>query len=367
LKNKETNIYFIKEEKMLKNLLVLALVVLLIISCGDKNNQPEKQLTDKEKYSFDSTDLKTEGIDNSGKSFQLEYKLKKGDLLTYRLTTISRNTQAITITDSTVSSGVNQKIIYVFDIAVKEVDEEGNTEAEIKINSLKLDANANTEKYSFEAGKDNDTAKIKQFAEFYSLYNNPFSIRFNKKGEILEIFKADKISNKYLELKGAADSLSIEDKNVVKQDLINGVLKPFVTQVFRKVPDKEVYKDSTWFIKQPPIPFMVYQINYTNTYKVGSVEKLEDSRIAVVDAGIQFAYSGQSKVSERGVDYNFQKPVSTAEGKFYFDVDKGYQLKSRTKTNLQITYTMEANTPQGKQKGKRSESVTSQNILELIK
>lgn len=352
---------------MLKNIFVLILLSLFVIACGEKGDQPGKVLSDKEKYAFDSTDLKTEGLDNSGKPFALEYKLKKGDLLTYRLTTISKNTQAITVTDSTISSGVDQKIIYLFDVAVKEVDEEGNTEAEIKINSLRLDANANTEKYSFEAGKDNDTAKIKQFAEFYSLYNNPFSVRINKKGEILEVFKADKISNKYLELKGAADTLSVEDKNMVKQDLINGVLKPFVTQVFRKIPDKEVYKDSTWFVKQPPIPFMVYQINYTNTYKVASVEKLENSRIAVVDAGIQFAYTGQSKVNDRGIDYNFQKPVSTAEGKFYFDVDKGYQIKSRTKTNLQISYTMEANTPQGKQKGKRSETVASSNILELIK
>ena len=352
---------------MLKNLLALFIITVLLISCGEKNNQPENQLSEKEKYSFDSTDLKTEGVDNSGKSFQLEYKFKQGDALNYRLTTISKNIQSFTVQDSTVSQGVDQKIIYLFNVVIKEVDEDGNTEAEVKINSLKLDANANNETYSFEAGKDNDTSIIKQFSEFYSLYNNPFNVRINKKGEILEIFKADKISNKYLELKGVADTLSVEDKNMVKQDLINGVLKPFVTQVFRKVPDKEVYKDSTWFIKQPPIPFMVYQINYTNTYKVASVEKIDDGRIAVVDAGIQFAYSGQSKVNDRGIDYVFQKPVSTAEGKFYFDVDNGYQLKSRTKTNLQITYTMEANTPQGKQKGKRSETVTSQNILELIK
>lgn len=352
---------------MFKYIFVLALTSLLIISCGEKGNQPGKVLSEKEKYSFDSTDLKTDGLDNSGKPFGMEYKFKPGDLLSYRLTTISINTQSMTVKDSSISSGVNQKIVYLFDVSVKEVDEEGNIDAEIKINSLKLDADANKEKYSFEAGKDNDTAKIKQFAEFYSLYNNPFSIRFNKKGEVLEIYKADKISNKYLELKGAADTLSVEDKNMVKQDLINGVLKPFVTQVFRKVPEKEIYKDSTWFVKQAPIPFMVYQINYTNTYKVSSVEKLEDSRVAVVDAGIQFAFTGKSNVNQGGITYSFQKPVSTAEGKFYFDVDKGHQIKSRTKTNLQISYSMEANTPQGKQKGQRSESVSSSNFLELIK
>ena len=164
--------------------------------------------------------------DNSGKPFLMEYKFKKGDKISYRLTTISNNSQAITI-DSTMSTSVEQKIIYLLDLNVKDIDEEGITEAEIKINSLKLDASANGQKFEFEAGKDNDTAKIKQFAEFYSLYNNAFSIRFNKKGDVLEIYKADKISNKFLELRGAADTISANDRNMVKQELISGVLQPF--------------------------------------------------------------------------------------------------------------------------------------------
>lgn len=320
---------------MLKNIFVLFLVSVLILGCSEK-------------------------------PFQLEYKFKQGDKLRYSLTTISNNTQSVII-DTTVTSSVEQTIIYLFEISIKEVDAEGNTEAEININSVKLNAKTDKDTFSFEAGVDNDTVKIKQFSEFYSLYNNPFNVRINKKGEIVEILKAENISNKFLELKGALGKLSNDEKIAVQKDLVDGVLKPFVTQVFRKVPNKELNKDSTWFVRQPPIPFMVYQINYTNTYKVVSVEKRDDSRVAVVEAGIKFEYSGESKVNERGIEYSFQEPISSAEGQFDFDIDNGYQLKSRTKTNLQITYTMEANTPQGKQKGKRSETVTSQNILELIK
>ena len=350
---------------MLKKLLVLIAFSFVLISCGDKNNEPEKTLTDKEKYSFDSTDLKTEGLDNTGKPFLMEYKFKKGDKVVYRLTTISNNIQTI-IMDTTISSGVDQKIIYLLDLIVKEVDEDGSTEAEIKINSLKLEASANGQTFNFEAGKDVDSAKTQQFAEFQALYNNPFSVRFNKKGDILEVFKADKISNRFLELKGAADTISVNDRNLIRQDLINGVLTPLITQVIRKVSDKEVYTDSTWQIQQAPIPLMVYQINYTNTYKVESVEKLEDSRVAVIDAGIDFKYTGESKVSQGNVSYSFQKPISTADGKLYFDVDRGIQIKSRTKTRLEISYTMEANTPQGKQKGSRSDVITNTNILELL-
>ncbi|HEX9251176.1 MAG TPA: DUF6263 family protein [Ignavibacteriaceae bacterium] len=350
---------------MLKYLLVLITSSLILISCGDKNNGPEKNLTEKEKYAYDSTDLKTEGMDTSGKPFLMEYKFKKGDKIMYRLTTISNNLQTIKM-DTTISSGVNQKIIYILDLLVKEVDEDGSTEAEINFNSIKLEAAANGQTFNFEAGKDLDSAKIHQFAEYQALYNNPFSARFSKKGDILEVYKADKISNKFLELKGAADTISVNDRNLIRQDLINGVLTPLITQIIRKLSDKEVYKDSTWQIQQAPIPLMVYQINYTNTYKVESVEKLEDDRVAVINAGIDFKYSGQSKVNQGNVFYNFEKPKSTAEGKIYFDVDRGIQIKSRTKTRLEISYTMEANTPQGKQKGARSDVITNTNILELL-
>ncbi len=87
---------------MFKHLLALIIFSLILIGCGEKNNQPEKSLSDKEKYSFDSTDLKTEGIDNSGKPFLIQYKFNKGDKFTYRLTTISENTQKI-IVDTTIS------------------------------------------------------------------------------------------------------------------------------------------------------------------------------------------------------------------------------------------------------------------------
>lgn len=350
---------------MLKYLLVLITFSFILFGCGDKNNEPEKTLTDAEKYSYDSTDLKTDGLDTSGKPFLMEYKFKKGDKIVYRLTTISNNTQKVTM-DTTISNVVNQKIIYLLDIDIKEVDEDGAAEAEIKINSLKLEASANGETFNFEAGKNADSTKIQQFAEFQALHNNPFSVRFSKRGEILEVFKADKISNKYLEIKGAADTISANDRNLIRQDLINGVLTPLLTQIIRKVSDKEMYTDSTWQIQQAPIPLMVYQINYTNTYKVESVEKFDDNRVAVINAGIDFKYTGQSKVNQGNVMYNFEKPLSTAEGKIYFDVDKGMQIKSRTKTRLEISYSMEANTPQGKQKGTRRDVISNTNILELL-
>jgi hypothetical protein len=121
---------------MLKNLIVLVAFSLIFISCGEKNNKSDKVLSDKEKYSFDSSDVKTEGIDNSGKPFQLQYKFKKGDEYTYRLTTLSDNNQKITA-DTTITSLVSQKIVYLVKMNVKEIDTDGNFDAEMIISSIK--------------------------------------------------------------------------------------------------------------------------------------------------------------------------------------------------------------------------------------
>lgn len=351
---------------MLKYSVVLISFIFLFIGCGEKTDKPANDLSGDNKFTFDSTNLKTEGIDQSGKPFLMEYKFKKGDKHLYRVTSISKNTQKLEM-DTTITSGVDQKIVYLIDFEVKDVDKDGTTEAELKINSIKLNAEVNKEKFEFETEKDTDSSKLVQFAEYHSLHNNPFSVTFNKKGEVMEVFRAEKISNKFLELKGAADTISANDRNSIRQDIIAGILAPLVTQIIRKLSDKEVYKDSTWELKQAPVSMMVYQINYVNKYKVENVEKLDDHRIAVIDASISFDYKGQSKITQGNVTYNFDKPKSTAEGKIYFDVDQGLQLKSKTKTSMQLNYSMEANTPQGKQKGSRSDLVTNTNIVELIK
>lgn len=350
---------------MYKYFLMLITFIFIVVSCSDKNNESDKALTDEEKYSFDSTSLKTEGIDNTGQPFKIEYKFKKGEKFVYRLTTISENTQSIEM-DTTISNKMNQKVIYLLDLDIKDVDDEGTIEADAKITSLKLEAFANGKQFDFEAGKENDSTKLQQFAEFQAMYNNPFTVRFDKKGEILEVYKVDKISNRFLEIRDALDSVSTEDKNMIKQELINAVLNPLITQIIRRTPDKEVYTDSTWQMSQKPLALMVFQINYVNLYKIQSVEKIDNNRVAIIDADIDFSYTGNPVLKQQNITYNFQKPISTADGKIYFNVDKGFQIKSLTKTRLEISYNYEANTPKGKQRIKQSESVANTNILELL-
>lgn len=348
-------------KKLLSVLFVL--ITFVFIACGDKNKDDIIKI-DAELYNYDSTGFKTEPV-NDNSTFELGYRFDKGEKILYRLVSISETAQKI-VADTTLTNNVKQEIIYLIEFEPKSTEQDGTVEAEVKIVGLKLNANVNGEKMFFDAVNEKDTLQIQRYAEFASMWNNPFSIRFSKYGEISEIFRVDKISNKFLKLRNA-DSVDVQTKNMVKDDMVNSVLKPLMGQLIRKVTNKVLAVDSSWTAPQPPVPMMVFQINYTNKYKVAGIEKYNDNKLAVLDAGMDYSVEGQTKISERGVNYNFNKPVSKGEGKIYFNISKGRIQKSRTTSSTSFSFTMEADTPQGKQKGKREEFVSNTNILELVK
>lgn len=338
-------------------------VAFVIISCDDKNKNEIPKI-DSELYNFDSTGFKTEPV-NDNSTFELEYRFDRGEKILYRLVSISETAQKI-IADTTLTNNIKQEIIYLIEFEPKSTESDGTVEAEVKIVGLKLNANVNGEKMGFDAVNEKDSLQIQRYAEFAAMWNNPFSIRFSKYGEISEIFRVDKISNKFLKLKNA-DSVDVQTKNMVKDDIVNSVLKPLMGQLIRKVTNKVLAVDSTWSAPQPPVPMMVFQINYTNKYKIAGIEKFDNNKLAVIDAGMDYSVEGETKINERGVNYNFNKPVSKGEGQIYFNISKGRIQKSRTTSSTSFSFTMEADTPQGRQKGKREEFVSNTNILELVK
>lgn len=349
---------------MIKYFGFIIAISFLLIACGEKNEQPEAEKIDSTAYVYDQSDLKTEGVDNTTKSFKLSYNFNKGDKARYRLTTISENVQTVSA-ETTITMKLHQEVIYLVDFEINSVEDDGTTEAELKINALKLMADVNGEKFTFEAGKEKDSSQIKRFAEFYSLWNNPFSIRFSKSGEILEIFRVDKISNKFFKLKDA-DTVNIQTKNLIKDDMVANVLKPLTIQIIRSLPDKEVAKDSTWSVRQNPITMMAFQILFTNKYKLDEVELLDDEKLAVIEAGMDYTATGNTNFTEQGVNYKFNKPIAKGEGKIYFNLDKGIVQKSRTLSSTEFFFTMEMDTPVGKQKGSRKEILSNTNVVELI-
>lgn len=352
---------------MIKKLLTLSafsvLIVFLTIGCGDQKDDAVETTADV--LQFDSTDLKLEKIEDETGIYFLAYKFEKGDKFRYRFSSISVNEQDIQ-SDTSIMVNLQQTITYLLEMTINEVDVDGVADIAFNVSSIKINADANGEKFNVKTDDDSDSTQLMQFAEHYALTSNPFIVRVDAKGNIIEFSRIDRIVNKFLQIREFADSANAEDKRMLRENFTQSAIKPLVQQIFRVLPKTEVAVDSSWSIKQQPISLMVYQVDYENVFRVAGFEKLGKDKIAVLDAAVKSSVTGNDKATEGGVTYTFTKPKTSAEGKVYFNIDRGLIQKSKTTTNVQFSMTMEAMSPMGLQKGTRKDKNINTNILELL-
>ncbi len=348
----------------MKYIITLAFAFMLLAGCGKKSEQAP--INDATKYQVDSSDIKAVPIENQNESFQLEYKLAKGKTYHYRLSTITGDLQTIKTSDTTFTSSVNQTIIYLVDLTPVSVDKDGIMEINCVFNSVKLNANANGREFNYESSTNKDSVQRNKYADYEALTNSDIGLRISKRGEILEVFRTDKIVNKFLSIKGLTDSVNAAEIAQLKTNMVEGAVKPLLYQIFRSLPDHQLAKDSGWTYQQPASQFMVFQMQNTNTYKITGLEKFGEDKLAVIEGGLKTEISGKNKVSQQGVDYDFKKPETTAGGKIFFNITEGCIQKAKTYTKINISFSMQAKTPKGVQRGGKSEVITNNYILEKL-
>lgn len=347
----------------MKYYLILLSFIFIQIGCKKEEEKPVDII---EKYAVDTSEIKTVKLENQNDQFYIKYGFSKNKEYNYRLTNIAENSQMVDANDTLLSQKVKQTLTYLINLKILDIDVDSIYEIAFNITSVKLEADANGEKYFYESSTSKDSMDRVRYSEYVAVLNNPFNIRVSKIGEIVEIYKADRIVNEFVKLKGVADSISTAEKDYLKKDMIERALKPLVVQVFRQLTDKVLSKDSIWTNVQESTKLMVFQVQNTSTYQVKSLELLKDDKIVVIDAGLKSNISGNNKVTDRGANYTFNKPVTHAEGKIYFNLTKGCVQKSKTNSKIQISYQMEVPTPKGLEKGTKTEIVTNTNILELL-
>jgi Family of unknown function (DUF6263) len=347
----------------MKYLAAVILAFLLLAGCGKKNEQ--SSTNDANKYQVDSSDIKATPINASNESFTLEYKFPKGKTYHYRLTTITHDDQTIKM-DTTMSSNIVQNIIYLIDLTPVSVDKDGAIEFNLMFKSVKLNATANGKEYNYESDATTDSNEIKKYAEYKALTGSDMGLRVSKKGEILDVFRTDKVINNFLGIKGVKDSINIMQREQLKSNMIDGAIKPLLYQIFRVTPDHQMTTDSSWTFKQPPSQMMIFKIQNTNTYKITGLEQFGDKKLAVINAGLVTDISGNNKITQQGITYNFKKPVTSAGGKLYFNLDDGCIQKAKTYTSIDIFYSMEGRGPKGLQKGSKEEVITNNYLLERL-
>ena len=347
---------------MKKIIFILSIVLLFALGCDKKNGTTTVQTT--KDFNYDSTDIKAQVLDNSSfKDLELRYKLEKGKKYTYRLTTISDEKQTISA-DTLIKQDVIQTLAYIVSVEVKDVEPDNVMELSFVFESIKLDATANGQKYSYISGKKLDSLDQQRYLEYEAMLNNPFSIRMSPTGEILDVYKTDRIANKVLEMRGVKDSVSAEEKKLFQQDIVNGALKPLIAQVFRSMPSNKVSIDSSWSIKQPLVNLQVFQLDNTHNFQLKQFEKYNDDNLAVINAGLTSKFIISPEAKRNNIDV--KNPNYTAEGKIYFNLTKGLIQKSKTRTALNVEISMTLPRKNGPQKMIRKQSSKNINILELL-
>jgi hypothetical protein len=281
------------------------------------------------------------------------------------MTVISENEQSME-TDTTMTAHLGQTLIYILDFKTLSLDEDSVADLQCTVTSVNLKADVNGEKFAYQSGSKLDSTERLKFAEYESFVNHPFKIKVTKYGNVKEIYNTTNIVDTFLKLRGLTDSLTAQDKVMFNEDMKERSIRPIILQVLREVPEHEMAKDSTWAYKRESLPVMVFKIDYTNKYQVQKIEMLDDDRIAVIEGVVTTNITGEQTHTERGVTYNFDKPISSATGKIYFNLDKGLIQKSRTQTRMENNYRMEMPTPQGTQKGSAREVTSNTNVLELL-
>lgn len=346
----------------MKNIFLLLFISLFVFGCGKKEeNKPAAAQSDT------SSVLKTVPDNAPPKDVDLVYMLKKDQHLSYKLTSTSSQIQSV-VADSTLKQSAKQTVSYIVDMDVKDVDNDNVMDIKATIKWAKLDQEANGQKLAYESGKLKDPKEIARFVDYEAVLNNPFSFRMNSKGEILEVYRVDKIVDRYLEIQGLKDSVNTEQKRQFQGNISEGALKPLIQQVFRTLPKNKVAKDSTWHFDYPS-RMGVFDIQNIAQYKLVNFEKMQnnDNKLAVIEAGLKIVPKGKNKVSDRGIDYDFKNPEAQGSGTIYFNVSKGCVQNSKTSTKMKMSVTVKtAKGPKGPMKAVRNDDMETTNTLQLI-
>lgn len=342
----------------------LFLILAVGFGCGKKESKNEDA---KQKESLVNQDAynNLEKVNIGNEKFTLQYRFKKGDKFSYKLTTISATDESMQ-TDTLVSSKGNQNITYVFDFEVLEVDNDNVAELGITIKSVKIDAVMNGTKLEYDTNAKNSTETKLKFVEYETITNTPYRARVNSKGEVLEVTRTDKMLDKFVSLQPKKEKLTADLKANLSKQISEGALRPVTQMIFRELPEKNVAKDSTWEKKYPG-NLAVFQIENTAHYKLEDFVKVNGARAAKMSANLSVKSSGKNQGTENGVSYNFSNPKVNGNGIILFNIDNNRVIKAETSIRFEMGVQMEGkDSMQKTKKSSRKTITTNKNIVELI-
>jgi len=299
-------------------------------------------------------------------SYLFKYAYKNGDELKYKLTTINEGGETI-ISDSTATTDVKETANYYMTLNTLEVDKDSIAEFNVSVTAIDLTSRLNGKEVKYDSKNTANQEAKQAFIQYDAILNNPFRIRVNGKGEVLEVTRVDKIVDKLLTLQPPPKPLTVDERNLLAKNLSERAIQPLVQQLFRLLPAKKVKPDSTWDYSYPNVIGQL-QINNKVVFTFKEIVEQGGKSLAKVNAELKTSLQGNKNMTEGNITAVFDDPVITGGGYILFDTDKGLLEKSETFTNQKYRVVLTSkDAAKGSKKVDRQQSSKNTLIVELLK
>lgn len=329
-------------------------IVLVFTGCRKKEDAKLAQQVP----SVDTTEVKTTPVSENLSNFNLTYVPQKGKEYIYLLTSIGHDVAHIAA-DTAIENSVQSKVTYKISITATDIEEDGTFSVNIKFLGISLEAKSDKEKVTYESGQKLDSASKSKFFQYEALVGNQFGARIKNTGEILELFKTDKIVQKLID--GGPklrEPLTPQQKAEIKGNVEQSLLNPSLQQIFRKLSDGKVSANSTWNIEQD---FPINQIISFHTNQIFTVKGFElynNQKVARIDITAQTTPQINPEAKKQNIVV--EKSTLDGSGKLFFDTDKKVLTYAKTRLAIDTKIAGKAKTKKGDTK------VTSSNQSEKI-
>ncbi|MBK7446450.1 MAG: hypothetical protein IPJ45_10660 [Ignavibacteria bacterium] len=327
--------------------------------CGKKDEPVNDKSKDGSTTGTVNSDLVKK--DDKGTKVTLALKPKKGDILRYKMNakTTSKENSPMTANKDMSSA---QDINYYYTEEVNDVSSAGIITYKIKFDSINVLSSVSTSDSSVSMIynsniKDSVYAKP-DFIQYNSIMNEEFYARVSPNGEITETYGLEKVYENMF--KALGDTLSMEQKESLKESFGKDAIKAVLQQQFQMFPEKEVYQDSSW-TRSYETQILIFPVKNILSYKLKDIKTENNQTLLTIDADLSVDFI-EKELKEKQMTYKVEDVKTGGKGNIVFNLTKGCTAKKETTTNIELGMKISA----GGQSVKTTQNVLTELKVELL-
>lgn len=325
-------------KKFLKNSISVLILAVLLSGCGNKDEKTgDKEKSDKSGAA--NSDLVVK--DDKGTKVTLTLKPKKGDVLKYKMNAKTTSKEKSPLTDNREVTST-QDINYYYTEEVNEIASNGIVTFKIKFDSINIVSSASSGDSSMSV-KYNSNVKDSMysqpdFIQYNSIINEEFYARVSPQGEISEVYGLEKIYENMI--KALGDTLSMEQKESIKDSFGKDAIKAVLQQQFQMFPQSEVYKDSTW-TRSYDTQILIFPVKNILSYKLKDVKEENSQYMLTIDAELAVDIM-EKEVKDKKMSYSVEDSKTGGKGLIVYNLSRGCVQSKETSTNLEMNVKISA-------------------------